>query len=295
MLRWLQSHWLGFVRELDELRGAPFVAVLLLLAALLLLGTPQGADVAVTAAGGRQAGFLVAASFLYGVQCWLWTRFIVERTHGAHPGESRRRSGHTNACRSPSPGSSDQAPRMGAACARRSAIPDRRGGALSHAELAVGRHPGLAGRGHAVRPLGPARRGAATGPADRPRGQPMVPACQPGRRRGGDGGVLPLARRARSAARRPRRRLRWPRLQPRGPGERPAREPAVTTAGARRAAGLGRATELLRRQSPDRTPRTGVKRRQGHGAGHAATAVPGRRVRALDRRPGQMRVRRGRR
>jgi hypothetical protein len=104
MLRWLQSRWLGFVRELDELRGAPFVAVLLALAALLLLATPQGADVAVTAADGWQSVFLVAASFLYGVQCWLWTRFIVEQhTARIHAKAAAQALGQTPAAALPSP------------------------------------------------------------------------------------------------------------------------------------------------------------------------------------------------
>lgn len=79
MLSFLQHGWRNFIRELEELRGAPFVALLLVLCGLLL-ATPQGADLIVTSASDDvQRFWLVAAALIYGLQCWFWTRLIIEQ------------------------------------------------------------------------------------------------------------------------------------------------------------------------------------------------------------------------
>jgi hypothetical protein len=80
LLKRLQVAWLQYRKTVDTLRGAPFVAMLLGLCALLL-ATRQGADLAVTASQGAWNGAkLVIAALIYGLQCWFWTRRIVERT-----------------------------------------------------------------------------------------------------------------------------------------------------------------------------------------------------------------------
>jgi hypothetical protein len=80
MFKFLRQGWRDFIHELEELRGAPFVAALLALCGLLLLLTTQGADLIVTAASDTgQRVWLVAAASFYGLECWFWTRYIVEQ------------------------------------------------------------------------------------------------------------------------------------------------------------------------------------------------------------------------
>ena len=79
MLNFLRHGWADIVRELEDLRGAPFVAGLLVLCGLLL-STQQGADLTETAVrNGSTSAWLLAAALFYGLECWFWTRFITER------------------------------------------------------------------------------------------------------------------------------------------------------------------------------------------------------------------------
>ena len=79
MLNFLRHGWADIVRELEDLRGAPFVAGLLALCGLLL-STQQGADLTETAVrNGSTSAWLLAAALFYGLECWFWTRFITER------------------------------------------------------------------------------------------------------------------------------------------------------------------------------------------------------------------------
>ncbi|HEY1750047.1 MAG TPA: hypothetical protein VGG29_02220 [Caulobacteraceae bacterium] len=81
VIHWLQDAWQAIQREMQALRGAPFVAALLLVCGALLT-LPQGADLVVTAAAvpfSGQSAFLVLAALVYGFECWFWTRLIVER------------------------------------------------------------------------------------------------------------------------------------------------------------------------------------------------------------------------
>jgi hypothetical protein len=81
----LQRFWAVFLADLEAIRGAPAVAVLLVICGVLMMAE-QGADLAVTAGSDTcKAAWMVLATAFYGFQCWFWTRYITEQHKRREP------------------------------------------------------------------------------------------------------------------------------------------------------------------------------------------------------------------